>query len=601
MKRTISSELSSQVSKEVRVDGWLHNFREMGKLGFLILRDRGGLLQVVVNSKEALDELSTLQPGSVVRVLGTVKKTDSTEIGVEIIDPKVEVLVPIKEVPPVSYNKKSIDVNVDTELDFRPLVLRNIKKQAIFKVQALILQKFAESLRSQGFTEFKSPVLMSAPSESGASVFEVDYFEGKAYLAQSPQVYKQIMVTAFERAFCVGPAFRAEKHNTTRHIMEVTQMDAEMGFVDDYDEAMEVAERVIKDIVAAVAEQYKDVFSLYGVDLPKVPAGRFPKIKVREGLAIIEKRLKKSAEREELDLDPEDERELSKWALEEKKSDFLWVVNFKSNKNFYTYDDPKFPDESLSFDLEFRGLEMLSGTHRINDYNELYKRFKLQGLTDAYYKHYFQSFKYGMPSEAGFSFGLERLTMKLFDLQNIREATLFPSDLKRIAGANRVKEHIKGDKEVVARIKKILDTRAIFYKFEEHDAVHTSEEAAALRGTSLENGAKAMILVGKKSGNQVMVVIPGDKKIAMTVVSEKVGEKVEFEKPETILEKYGIMVGGVPPFGNVLGMRLLMDEAVATRPEVTFNAGMQTCSITMKGADLAEVSDAEIGKFTTSS
>ncbi|PIY18055.1 aspartate--tRNA(Asn) ligase [Candidatus Dojkabacteria bacterium CG_4_9_14_3_um_filter_150_Dojkabacteria_WS6_41_13] len=601
MKRTISSELSSQVSKEVRVDGWLHNFREMGKLGFLILRDRGGLLQVVVNSKEALDELSTLQPGSVVRVLGTVKKTDSTEIGVEIIDPKVEVLVPIKEVPPVSYNKKSIDVNVDTELDFRPLVLRNIKKQAIFKVQALILQKFAESLRSQGFTEFKSPVLMSAPSESGASVFEVNYFEGKAYLAQSPQVYKQIMVTAFERAFCVGPAFRAEKHNTTRHIMEVTQMDAEMGFIDDYDEAMEVAEKVIKDIVEAVTEQYKDVFSLYGVELPKIPAGRFPKVKVREGLELIEKRLKKSAEREDLDLDPEDERELSKWALEEKKSDFLWVINFKNNKNFYTYDDPKFPDESLSFDLEFRGLEMLSGTHRINDYNELYKRFKLQGLTDAYYEHYFQSFKYGMPSEAGFSFGLERLTMKLFDLQNIREATLFPSDLKRIAGANRVKEQIKGDKEVVARIKKILDTRAIPYKFEEHEAVRTSEEAAALRGTSLENGAKALILVGKKSGNQVMVVIPGDKKIAMTVVSEKVGEKVEFEKPETILEKYGIMVGGVPPFGNVLGMRLLMDEAVATRPEVTFNAGMQTCSITMKGADLAEVSDAEIGKFTTSS
>jgi len=601
MKRTISSELSSQVSKEVRVDGWLHNFREMGKLGFLILRDRGGLLQVVVNSKEALDELSTLQPGSVVRVLGTVKKTDSTEIGVEIIDPKVEVLVPIKEVPPVSYNKKSIDVNVDTELDFRPLVLRNIKKQAIFKVQALILQKFAESLRSQGFTEFKSPVLMSAPSESGASVFEVNYFEGKAYLAQSPQVYKQIMVTAFERAFCVGPAFRAEKHNTTRHIMEVTQMDAEMGFIDDYDEAMEVAEKVIKDIVEAVTEQYKDVFSMYGVELPKIPAGRFPKVKVREGLELIEKRLKKSAEREDLDLDPEDERELSKWALEEKKSDFLWVINFKNNKNFYTYDDPKFPDESLSFDLEFRGLEMLSGTHRINDYNELYKRFKLQGLTDAYYEHYFQSFKYGMPSEAGFSFGLERLTMKLFDLQNIREATLFPSDLKRIAGANRVKEQIKGDKEVVARIKKILDTRAIPYKFEEHEAVRTSEEAAALRGTPLENGAKALILVGKKSGNQVMVVIPGDKKIAMTVVSEKVGEKVEFEKPETILEKYGIMVGGVPPFGNVLGMRLLMDEAVATRPEVTFNAGMQTCSITMKGADLAEVSDAEIGKFTTSS
>lgn len=597
MQRTISVELPSLVEQEARVEGWLHNFRELGKLGFLIVRDRGGLVQVVVNNTDTLKELSSMQPGTVVRVVGTVKKTDSTDIGVEIIDPTVEILVPIKEIPPVSYNKKVIDVNIDTELDYRPLVLRNIKKQAIFKVQALILQKFAESLRRQGFTEFKSPVLMSAPSESGASVFEVDYFEGKAYLAQSPQVYKQIMVTAFERAFCVGPVFRAEKHNTTRHIMELTQMDAEMGFIENYDEAMEVAENVIRDIVNAVSEQYKEVFALYGVDLPKVPSGRFPKVKVKEALELLEKRIGKSAQREELDLDPEDEREISKWALEEKESDFLWVINFKSNKNFYTWDNPEDSHESLSFDLEFRGLEMLSGTHRINEYDELYKRFKEQGLSEMYYEHYFQAFKYGMPSEAGFSFGLERLTMKLFNLQNIREATLFPSDLKRIAGANRIKEKVNGDKEVVARIKKILDTRAITYTFAEHEAVRTSEEAAALRGTPLSSGAKALILSGKKTKNHVMVVIPGDKKITMDAVSEVLGEKVEFEKPEVILEKYGIKVGGVPPFGNILGMRVLMDQAVAHNEQVSFNAGMQTCSITMKGEALAEVTEAEVGNY----
>ncbi len=598
MQRTISSSLSAVVGKEARVEGWLHNFRELGKVGFVILRDRGGLTQIVVDNKDTLKEVSKLQPGSVIRAVGMVKETNSTDIGVELVDAKVEILVPITEVPPVSYNKKSLDVNIDTELDYRPLVLRNIKKLAIFKVQALILQKFAESLRNQGFTEFKSPVLMNAPSESGASVFEVNYFEGKAFLAQSPQVYKQIMVTAFERAFCVGPVFRAEKHNTTRHIMELTQMDAEMGFIDNYDEAMEVAEQVIRDIVTAVTTQYKDVFEMYGVELPKVPAGRFPKIKVTEALDIIEKRLEKSAEREELDLDPEDEREVSKWALETHQSDFLWVVNFKANKNFYTWNNPEDLQESLSFDLEFRGLEMLSGTHRINDYQELYKRFKEQGLTDEYYEHYFQAFKYGMPSEAGFSFGLERLTMKLFDLQNVREATLFPSDLKRIAGANRIKEVIKGDKEVVARIKKILDTRAMTYTFEEHEAVRTSEEAAALRGTDLSNGAKALILVGKKSKTHVMVVIPGDKKIAMDKVTEKIGEKVEFEKPDTILEKYGIKVGGVPPFGNILGMKVLMDESIATKPEVSFNAGMQTCSITMNGSDIAEATEAMLGNFS---
>ncbi|MCC7304535.1 hypothetical protein IT418_03955, partial [bacterium] len=385
--------------------------------------------------------------------------------------------------------------------------------------------------------------------------------------------------------------------NTTRHIMELTQMDAEMGFIDSYEDAMDVAEKTIRDIVDAVTTKYKDVFELYGVELPKIPPGKFPKIKVREGLELIEKRTGKSAKREELDLEPEDERELSKWALEEKESDFLWVINFKNNKNFYTWDNPEDSRESLSFDLEFRGLEMLSGTHRIHEYDELYKRFKEQGLSEMYYEHYFQAFKYGMPSEAGFSFGLERLTMKLFDLQNIREATLFPSDLKRIAGANRIKEKLHGEREVVARIKKILDTRAVTYKFEEHETVRTSEEAAALRGTPISSGAKALILVGKKTKKRVMVVVPGDKKIVMNKVTELVGEKVEFEKSEVILESYGIKVGGVPPFGNILDMRVFMDQAIADNPEVSFNAGMQTCSITMKGSELAEVTDAVLGSF----
>jgi nondiscriminating aspartyl-tRNA synthetase len=241
---------------------------------------------------------------------------------------------------------------------------------------------------------------------------------------------------------------------------------------------------------------------------------------------------------------------------------------------------------------------MLSGTHRIHDYQKLYERFQKQGLTYEYYEHYFQAFKYGMPSEAGFSFGLERITMKLFNLANIREATLFPSDLKRIAGANRIKEKIKGEKEVVAKIKQILDTRAVTYNFYEHVEVKTSEEAAALRNTPLSSGAKALILKGKKSNKHVMVVIPGDAKVAMDKVSEKVGEKVEFEKPDQITEQYGIMIGGVPPFGNILGMRVLLDKNLAENEAISFNAGMRTCSIDMSGHDLAEVIDAEVGEYT---
>lgn len=597
MERTISSGLAALVGQQARVEGWYHNLRELGKVGFLVLRDRDGLVQVVIDKKETIKELAKLQPGTVIRAIGTVKETTATDIGVELVSPEIEVLVPITEVSPVSYNKKSLDVNIDTELDFRPLVLRNLKKQAIFKVQAKILQAFADSLRNQGFMEFRTPILMHAPSESGASVFEVNYFEGKAYLAQSPQVYKQIMVGVFERAFTITPVFRAEKHNTTRHIMELTQMDAEMGFIESYHEIMAVAEKTIRDIVATVVAEYAQVFQEYGVALPQVPEKPFPKIKVKEALAIIEARTGKSAVREELDLDPEDEREMSKWALEEHGSDFLWVINFKANKNFYTWDDPQNADESLCFDLEFRGLEMLSGTHRIHLHEQLLERFKKEGLTEEHYEHYFQAFKYGMPSEGGFSFGLERLTMKLFELKNIREATLFPADLKRIAGANRIKEKVVGEHAVVEKIKKLLDSRAIKYHFEEHEVVRTSEEAAALRGTSLSSGAKALILVGKKTGNHAMVVIPGDKKLALSAVTEKIGEKMEFEKPETILAEYGIKVGGVPPFGNLLGMRLLMDTGVAKNSQISFNAGKQTCSIHMSGKDLAEVTDAEVGEF----
>jgi len=598
MKRILSRDLSGQIGEEVRIEGWLHNVRELGKIAFLVVRDRGGLTQIVIEDKKELAKLKEIQPGSVLRVIGNVVETKTTDFGVEITKPKIEVLVPIIDVPPVSYNKKSLDVNIDTELDYRPLVIRNLKKQAIFKVQAGILEAFSNSMRRQDFTEFRSPVLMGVPSESGASVFEVNYFEGKAYLAQSPQIYKQIMLGAFERVFTVATVFRAEKHSTTRHLMEITQLDAEMGFIENYDEAMEVAENVIRDILENIKTNYQAELEITGTELPKLPDGRFPKIKVKDALEIIEKRTGKSAAREELDVDPEDEREVAKWALEEYGSDFYWLIGFKNNKNFYTWDDPDVPTESLSYDLECRGLELLSGTHRIHKYDELYKRFKKQGLKEEHYEHYLQAFKYGIPSEAGFSFGLERITQQIFGLKNIREATLFPSDLKRVAGANRIKEKLSGEDAILSKIRQILDTRDRKYEYDEHKAVTTSEDAAKLRGTKLSDGAKSLILVGKKSKKRIMVVIPADKRLDMKSIAAVAGEKFEFEKPEIMLSEYGLKLGGVPPFGNVLGLQVYMDEHVAKNSNTTFNAGKRTCSITMDGADLAEVTEAEIGEFS---
>lgn len=599
MERTLSSEAKAKVGEKVLVKGWLHNVRDIGKILFLVIRDRGGFLQIVVDNKDEINKLKHLQSGSILYIEGEVKATDATEQGVEIIDPKISVEVEVKDVPPVNYYKKSLDVNVDTELDYRPLVIRNPKKAAIFKVQAGILKAFADSMRSQGFTEFRSPVLMGVPSESGASVFEVGYFEGKAYLAQSPQIYKQIMVGAFERVFTIATVFRAEKHNTSRHLMEITQMDGEMGFIESYDEVLDVIEKVIRDIFDYLKNNHSEELKLWEIELPKLPDGKFPKIKVKEALRKIEELTGKSAKREELDLDPEDERTIGKWALEEYGSDFLWLLNFKKNKNFYTWNNKEDEEESLSYDLECKGLEWLSGTHRIHDYEILLERLKEQGLSEEFYEQYLMAFKYGIPSEAGFSFGLERMTKQIFNLDNIREATLFPSDLNRVAAAKRHIETVKnGSKELISMIKKVLDSRAIEYKFVEHEAVKTSEEAARVRGTNLEDGAKAMVLVGKKTKKNIMVVIPAHKKLDTKAVAEKIGEPVEFEKPENILQKFGIEVGGVPPFGKLLGMEVLLDEEITKTEMSAFNSGERTSSFIMKSEDLKEVLEAGEGNFS---
>lgn len=436
--RILINELKTRVGEEIILAGWMHRFRNLGKVAFIVLRDRTGMVQCVLNPNE-IEIVKDLQVESVLKITGKVVETPKGD-AVEIQATKIEILAPVKDLIPVEINKDEIDAHMETVIDHRPVTLRHAKQKAIFKIQAGILQSFRNAMIDEDFVEFRSPVLMGAPSESGASVFEVKYYEDKAFLAQSPQVYKQIMAGIFEKAFTVIPVFRAEKHNTTRHLMEITQMDGEMCFVEDYDEALIVIENIVRKILNHLEKNYSEELELWKAELPKIPAGRFPKIKIKEALQIIEERTGRSAKREELDLDPEDEREIAKWAVEKFDSDFLWLLNFKSNKNFYTRNNPEDKDESLSFDLECRGLEWLSGTHRINDYEILLENMKLQGLTLQHYEHYLEAFKYGVPSEVGFSLGLERMTMQILQLKNIREATLFPSDLDRIAGQKIFRE-----------------------------------------------------------------------------------------------------------------------------------------------------------------
>ena len=433
MERTLTADCLLKVGETVIVKGWLHNIRNLGKIAFLVLRDRKGYIQVVITDKKQLEKFDGKYVGTVFSATGKVAEAKQTELGVEIQDANIEIISPVITPPPVEYNKDEISAQLPTILDNRPITIRNKKIQTVFKVQATILDAFQESMRDQEFIEFKSPSLLETSSEGGADVFEVKYFDKKAFLAQSPQLYKQIMVGAFERVFTIGTVYRAEKHHTTRHLTELTQMDGEMAFVSDYHEIMEVCENVIRHIIKRVLKDNAKDLEIW--DLPEIliPEGHFPEIKVRQGLEILEKRLKKSAKRAELDFDPEDEKELGKWVKDEHKSDFLWVTHFKKDKNFYTWNDPESRDESLSFDLHFRGIELLSGTVRIENYEKLLENIKRFGLKEEYFKGYLQAFQFGMPPEGGFSFGLERITMKIFDLDNVREATLFPRDVERLA------------------------------------------------------------------------------------------------------------------------------------------------------------------------
>lgn len=596
MQRTITSQLKEHIGNEVLLKGWLYNLRLLGKVNFLILRDRGGLAQTVISDTKELEKVKDLQPGSVLQIEGRAVNAD-TDAGVEVTNATVTVLQAITEVPPIDITKAEIKADLETIIENRAVALRNQKHAALFKVQAEILEAFRKSMQSLEFTEFKSPILLGSPSESGADVFETKYFEGKAFLAQSPQLYKQIMLVAFERVFTVGPVFRAEKHNTSRHLMEFTQMDGEMAFIESYNDALEVIEKVVRDILIHLEKNVSNELNLWKIALPKLPTNSFPQLKVKDALVLIEKRTGKSAKRDELDVDPEDERELGKWAQEEHNSDFMFLLNYKKNKNFYTGNNPDDPEESLSYDLLFRGLELLSGTHRINDYDELIKRMKAEELNLDTFHHYLQAFKYGMPSEAGFSFGLERFTQRIFGLDNIRETTLFPTDLKRIAGQHRVVEKIKDGAHMVEKIKQILKDMNIDYDYAEHEPTATSDDAAKLRMTKPEEGVKALILKGKKSHKNIQVNIPGNMKVDMKAVAAELGERFEFETPEAILEKYGLQVGGIPPFGNLLGIETYFDERITKEEKSAFNAGTKTQSITTKSTDLVRAVSPKLGRY----
>ena len=432
MQRTLICETPKMVGKKVKVFGVVHVVRAHGKIAFADIADRSGVLQVVGGS-----DLADLRPQFAVEIEGTVNArptkmvNDKIKTGmVELSAEKVKVLAESEEMP-FDMGAEDLNLELPTLLDHRALTLRHSKVKEIFKVQAAVAKAFREVSEELGCVEVFTPTISASATEGGAEVFKLDYYGNNAYLVQSPQLYKQIMVGVFERVYLFSHAYRMEPSVTTRHLAEVVQMDCEIAFIENFDELLEYMETVGVGMIKKAAEESEKHLKSYGVDMPLIST-KIPRLTLREAQETLAK-IRKTERRYDPDLTPEDERDICEWAKKEHKSDFVTITHFPTQKRaFYTMPDPLDPEFSLSYDLLFKGIEICSGSQRINDYDKLLAAMKDRKLDAKNFEMYLQAFKYGLPPEGGFSFGLERITMKLLNLGNVREASLFPRDMERV-------------------------------------------------------------------------------------------------------------------------------------------------------------------------
>ncbi len=436
MERILISALKSHLEQEVFIQGSVNVARNQGKVAFFDFRDRTGLIQGVIFGKpELLEATKSLRAECVVSVTGMLHARPEKMINPNVQNGDIELEITaieiLSEAEALPFDLDA-ELNIDTLLDYRPLTLRRKHERAIFKLQHTILRAYRDFLTHEGFIEFQAPKLVGGDAEGGAEVFQVDYFnEHKAYLATSPQLYKQMMVGVFERVFSTGATFRAEKSATTRHLSEITMLDLEMGFIKDHTDVTALVTKLMNAIVATVTKECADELALLGMPAPLAPA-EFPTFTLREAQELI---LKETGvdKTKESDLEPEDERFLCEYANKNLDSDFVFVTHFPTKKRpFYTHIDPENPEYTRSFDMLFRGLEMCSGGQRVHNYETLKSRIAEKGLDPDKFEYYLQAFKYGIPPHGGIGMGLERLTAKFCGVGNVKEATLFPRDINRI-------------------------------------------------------------------------------------------------------------------------------------------------------------------------
>lgn len=436
MERILIKDLGSKVGESAHIAGYVSVRRDQGKMVFFDFRDRSGSVQAVVLPSEeaAIAVAKEVRAEYVICATGMVNKRPEKNINADVQNGDIELQV--QELHILSKSEipfeRGAEVNLDTHLDHLPYTLRTERSKDIFVMQAAILDAYRNSLRNQGFVEFIAPALVGGDAEGGAAAFKVDYFYDRtAYLATSPQFYKQIMVGPFERAFTVAKIFRAEKSATTRHLSEATCLDFEMGFIEDEREPMAVLEQAVKDTVAHVAKVHGDMFARFGTTVPLVP-DKFPVFTLAEAHELIAKEYNRTIE-DTLDMAPEDERQICEYAKNKLGSDFVFITRFPTKKRaFYTYEDPAEAPYSRGFDLLFRGLEINSGAQRMHDHDALVARMKERGLEPEKFSYYLQAFKTGMPPHGGSSTGLERITARMLELPNVKEATSFPRDMNRI-------------------------------------------------------------------------------------------------------------------------------------------------------------------------
>jgi len=421
--RILIKDAVKNTDKEVTLLGWIHRIRDLGKISFILLRDRSGIIQLVT------DKIPDINTESVVKATGTLRSNEKAPGGVELELKGIEVLAKAHGDLPIAVNQDPSKLSLEAVLDHRILSLRNPKIRSIFTLQSNILKHFAAHLRSEDFTEIKTSKLIGTGTEGGTGLFPVQYFDRKVYLAQSPQFYKQAMVASgMERVFEIGDAYRAEKHDTPRHLNEYVSLDVEMAFIESEQDLMDLEQRILKSIFEGLKKDSGEIVKEWNSAIPSgEEVDKIPRITHDEAKEIVSSVSGKRV----FEINPEGERILCEWAEKEHGCNAVFVYAFPRRKRpFYTF--PIENHKTMSFDLLFRGLEITTGGRRINEYDmliESIERFHLksEGLAD-----YLEIFKYGCPPHGGFAIGLERLTQKILGLPNVKEASLFPRDRKRV-------------------------------------------------------------------------------------------------------------------------------------------------------------------------